>query len=571
MQKADTIQYITLYKTLNVLLSHEDALNEVLKSQEVTEHDNVLRTYHDGSAFKSNSLLNSEKKTLEIVLYHDDFGIVNPLGNKTVKYKTSGFYFVLGNLLPQYRSRQKDIHLAIMCSSKLISKYGYQEILRPLLDDLRKLETEGIYIKFDNFVHQFYGTLTMVVADNLAAHALGGFFCNFSTVQRFCRFCNCSQENLKANLPSSSFSLRTSEGYDNNVLNINADKTLSSVYGIKGNSYLNCLQYYRVINGVPPDIAHDIFEGFATDFLQNLLSYFIQLKVLTPEIVNVAISSFNYSPIDQHNKPQVLKIISNTTFKIKQTACEMWNLIRLFPLLFGQHIPTGNEVWNLCVSFCQVVERLCAVTFTRGDLAILQFLIDNFLERYVSLFPDLNLKPKAHFLRHYPEIIGRFGPLIKTLRFEAKHGYFKSLFNINKNRKNVFQSMAKRHQFMFLHYAQDNLLGHKKPHCFGRQEVPVELFKGPIQPVIRESICLHRADLITKGYAVELNGQRYNTGEALLLGFDGDEYLFGIIECIIVHKAKVYSLVEKMETVSYHFHFNAYEVIGTTTYLVLDF
>ena len=213
---------------------------------------------------------------------------------------------------------------------------------------------------------------------------------------------------------------------------------------------------------------------------------------------------------------------------------------------------------------------MCAVTFTRGDLAILQFLIDNFLERYVSLFPDVNLKPKADFLRHYPEMIGRFGPLIKTLHFEAKYGYFKSLFNINKNRKNVFQSMAKRHQFMmFLHYAQDNLLGHKKPHCFGSQEVPAEFFKGPIQAVIRESIGLHGADLITKGYAVELNGQRYNTGEALLLGFDGDEY-YRIIECIIVHKAKVYSLVEKMETVSHHFHFNAYEMIGTTKYLVLD-
>ena len=59
----------------------------------------------------------------------------------------------------------------------------------------------------------------------------------------------------------------------------------------------------------------------------NFRSSFIHLKVLTSEIVNVAISSFHYSPIDQHNEPQVLKIISNTTFKIKQTACEMWNLI----------------------------------------------------------------------------------------------------------------------------------------------------------------------------------------------------------------------------------------------------
>ena len=61
---------------------------------------------------------------------------------------------------------------------------------------------------------------------------------------------------------------------------------------------------------------------------------------------------------------------------------------------------------------------------------------------------------------------------------------------------------------------------------------------------------------------MELNGHWCNTGEALLLGCDGDEYLFGIIECIIVHKFKVHSLVEKMKTVSYHFHFSAYDVLG---------
>ena len=55
---------------------------------------------------------------------------------------------------------------------------------------------------------------------------------------------------------------------------------------------------------------------------------------------------------------------------------------------------------------------------------------------------------------------------------------------------------------VFLHYAQVNLLDHKKPHYFGSQEVPVEFFKGPIQAVIRESICRHDTDLITKGYTI---------------------------------------------------------------------
>ena len=126
-------------KTLNVLLSHEDALSEILMSQEIAEDDNVLKTYHDRSDYKSNSLLNREKKTLETFLHHGDFAIVNPLGNKTVKYKISGFHFVLGNLPPQHRSRQKYIHFSTMYSSKLMTKYRNQEILRPLLDDLRKV------------------------------------------------------------------------------------------------------------------------------------------------------------------------------------------------------------------------------------------------------------------------------------------------------------------------------------------------------------------------------------------------------------------------------------------------
>ena len=144
----------------------------------------------------------------------------------------------------------------------------------------------------------------------------------------------------------------------------------------------------------------------------------------------------------------------------------MWNSIRLFPLLSEGHNPDGNEIWNLCISFFQLVERLCAVTFSRGDLVILQFLIDNFLERCFSLFPDVNLRPKAHFLRYYPEMVSHFGSLIKTLRFEAKHGYFKSLFNLNKNRKNLYQPMFKRQFKLFSHYAYDNLLDHKKTHCF---------------------------------------------------------------------------------------------------------
>ena len=133
-QKPDSIQYIPLFSTLKMLLQHEDVLGEVVASSNMN-HEN-LQSFSDGSSFKNNALFNSEKQSLQVVLYHDDFNVANPLGNKTVKYKISAFYFVLGNLPSKYRACLKDINLLILCRAALVEKYGYQSILALLIDDL---------------------------------------------------------------------------------------------------------------------------------------------------------------------------------------------------------------------------------------------------------------------------------------------------------------------------------------------------------------------------------------------------------------------------------------------------
>ena len=40
-------------------------------------------------------------------------------------------------------------------------------------------------------------------------------------------------------------------------------------------------------------------------------------------------------------------------------------------------------------------------------------------------------------------MIRKFDPLIKTFMFESKNGYFKSMFQSNKNKKNICLNMAK--------------------------------------------------------------------------------------------------------------------------------
>lgn len=84
--------------------------------------------------------------------------------------------------------------------------------------------------------------------------------------------------------------------------------TLASVYGIKHNSCFNELVYFRVTSGLPPDIAHDIFGGFAIDLVTNVdVIHFVQEHLFSLENLNNSIIRFSYSDHDKKNKLQVEK------------------------------------------------------------------------------------------------------------------------------------------------------------------------------------------------------------------------------------------------------------------------
>ena len=65
--------------------------------------------------------------------------------------------------------------------------------------------------------------------------------------------------------------MRTKEGYQNNVSIIEYDPDSASVYGLKSNSCLNSLTCFHVIIGLPPDLAHDVFEGVGVDVIFHVL------------------------------------------------------------------------------------------------------------------------------------------------------------------------------------------------------------------------------------------------------------------------------------------------------------
>ena len=58
------------------------------------------------------------------------------------------FYFVLGNLQPALRSKMKHIQLAAIATCGVMKKYGIDVVMKPILEDIKKLVRYTYYLTY---------------------------------------------------------------------------------------------------------------------------------------------------------------------------------------------------------------------------------------------------------------------------------------------------------------------------------------------------------------------------------------------------------------------------------------
>lgn len=121
-------------------------------------------------------------------------------------------------------------------------------------------------------------------------------------------------------------------------------------------------------------------------------------------------------------------------------------LMKTLFLILGDTIPQDDEYRQLLIYSADICDLVFAPKRNDQTFVLLHGLVEDFLELYLDLFRNW-LVPKMHFLTHYSDQIGNFGPLLacSTIRFEAKHSYFKSLAHKTKNKRNLCLTFAKRH------------------------------------------------------------------------------------------------------------------------------
>ena len=136
-------QYVPLLSSLRSLLSDPSIIDQVEQCQSRVHTDGIIEDVCDGSVFRTHPLFSSDPSALQIIAVFDELELCNPLGTH-VKHKLAIVLFTLGNIHPKYRSSLRVIHLLIAATVPVVEKYGLDEILQPLIRDLRILATEGV-------------------------------------------------------------------------------------------------------------------------------------------------------------------------------------------------------------------------------------------------------------------------------------------------------------------------------------------------------------------------------------------------------------------------------------------
>ena len=80
---------------------------------------------------------------LKLVIYYDDVNTANPMTNKV--HRLGLFYYQLVNIKSVYRGKLKSIQLFAICKKPYIKQFGLNEILEPLVDDLKELGSDSAY------------------------------------------------------------------------------------------------------------------------------------------------------------------------------------------------------------------------------------------------------------------------------------------------------------------------------------------------------------------------------------------------------------------------------------------
>lgn len=443
--KQRTCTFIPVSQTLKQFLSIEGVLDSIQgytnKSYLMKHSTDGCITYNNilnGSLWEQTLAASPEKSYIPIILYFDDFETSNPLGSHAGIYKVGTVYFSIPSLPPQFNSRLENIFITLIFHSSERSEFGNKNMFQCLLEDVKNLEVDGIIL---NGIKRYF-KVVLVVGDNLGLNSILGYTESFRSTF-FCRICITPKNITEKQTQLDPSTLRFKDKYESHLI----DKQ----YGIKEYCIWNDIENFHVYQNQSLDLMHDLYEGVLRYDMAKIINSLVKQNCFSLTTLNNRVKYFNYEYSEFNHPPPVRKDHLDKNHIIFSSS-EMNIFVKNFRYFIGDLVLPDNSTWLLYLALLEIVEILSLHSITSRNVEKLEIIIPKYLHNLLELFPDFTLKPKHHFLLHYPDIIRKVGPVskISTERFEAKHRDLKKVANNVQTRKNIPLTLAKKWKMQFV-------------------------------------------------------------------------------------------------------------------------
>lgn len=373
-------------------------------------------------------------------MYADEYEINDSQGPHNKVDSVCGIYFHCPCLPENMISKLSSILVAGIVRKVTIHETGVDALVKELIAPFVKLEEEGMMIQIEEKSIKVRFILSLFQGDNLGVHSLLSLSRGFNA-SYYCRFCRKHKNQAQRDCSVSVDDIRTIQNYNEDIMVDDHSRT-----GLSGQSMFNQLPSFHVIENISVDAMHDLFSNGVCKYgLSEALNYFIcDKKYLTLANVNSRKTVIGQMSLDGglRRMPDLEQsydsIKKMKTVKMRMSADEMRSFCNYFTLIVGPYVPIDDPVWKYCKILITMVDQIMAKEFKSSDIENLEKTIVEHHELYQSLF-KLSLKPKHHFILHYPKVIVECGPVSRMMCFrnEAKHQSFKQYAHVITSRVNI--------------------------------------------------------------------------------------------------------------------------------------
>lgn len=502
-----------------------------------------------------------DKIVIPLFLFFDDMDPNNITGSHAGDHKLGALYYTIACLPQEYMSKLENIFLACLFLSDA-KIHGNENLFQPVIHDLIDLETNGLIITYNERKKHIYFSMCLLLGDNLGIHSICGLSEGFNANYP-CRMCKQHRNEMITTTVLDNTKLRTVQNYSDDV-----NMQILAMTGIREKCVWDTIPSFSFISSICFGIMHDLLEGVCSYDLSLIIFHLVYVKkYLSLETLNNRIFYFDYGPTESGNAVPHINREHLLAGKLRFSVTEMLCFVRYFGLIIGDLVPREDNCWLLYVKLKSIVDIVTAPYVNIRSSNYLATLISEHHEMYLNVFPHVTLKPKHHYMLHYPQVMCNVGLLwfVCCLRWEAKHRPFKQAARATNSRKNLPLTLAIKHQLnIYARFLSKQPLGDK--FSFGAsKEVNVINIKNYI--LFRHVLPSDINEKITIFSWVRIFGTLFKKGMCVAVTYNEDNLpIFGQIEFITYCKKlnNVFFLLIMFHTIDYDEHFCCFEVRNKT-------